>query len=181
VDARNPRRRAGLIAGGLALVMGGAVGAHFLFAQKPRATAGDTVRPAVDDVAAAAPRDRQTSPRRFRVAVTVVPAVARIDLDGKTVGAGRTDTELSADGADHTLTISAAGFRPASFTFRDQPPPSQVTLEPAPPPEPAVAQPSRGEARPARTNHNEHDGSRRKSSVAKRPPRMGPDFAPILD
>jgi hypothetical protein len=92
--------------------------------------------------------------------MTAVPDSARIELDGKAVGVGRAEEELPADGTEHTLRIWAPGFRTASMSFRDHPPPDRVTLEPAAPP-----------------------ASRRKSPgspAVKRPPQR-PNPAPILD
>jgi len=67
--------------------------------------------------------------------VTAHPREAHFDLDGKPLGTGRIDEELPADGDAHTLTVTASGFVPARLTFRDRPPPEEVTLEPvmAPP------------------------------------------------
>jgi hypothetical protein len=69
-------------------------------------------------------------PARYRVAVTAHPREAHFDLDGDPLGTGRIEEELPADGAAHTLTVTASGFVPARLSFRDHPPPEDVTLEP---------------------------------------------------
>jgi len=165
VVGRSPRLRASLVVGGFALLMGGAVGAYVLLAPAPRHTTGGAARPAVDGVVVPPPRATEKAPPRFHVAVTAFPNSAGLELDGKPVGVGQFDQELPADGAEHTLKISAPGFMTASLSFRDHPPPSAVTLEPAAP----------GTTRPTRTKHHEHDGSRRKSAGSRL------NAAPIMD
>jgi hypothetical protein len=92
------------------------------------------------------------------------------------------DEELATDGVEHTLKVSAPGFRPATFSFRDRPPPSRVTLEPAPAPSPGVAAVPRSVARPAKPHH-EHEGGGHQKPHAPRPtkPPIGPDGTPIID
>jgi serine/threonine-protein kinase len=186
VTVPNLRRRSGLLAFGvLAVVGGGAAGAYFLFEPKPP-TLTRSAPPASDGIAAAASRDRdvEKAPRRYRVDVTVVPDSARVDLDGKSLGVGRVDEELPADGADHTLKVSAPGFLPASFSFRDHPPPGRVTLEPAPNAPPTAASSGHAEAHPAKPAHHEHAGGHPKPHVSPAGKPASPaatDSTPIID
>jgi hypothetical protein len=134
-------RRSGLVAGGLVLLGGGAVGAYFMLAATPRKPAVDANvtavegaavpnGPAVPTATAVPTAPARKPPARYRLDVTVSLGSAHLDLDGQTVGTGSIDRELARDGAEHTLVIAAPGFQPARFTFRDRPPPQDVTLEP---------------------------------------------------
>jgi len=67
-----------------------------------------------------------------RVAVTANPPEARFALDGTEVATGHIDEEVSG-GTEHRLTVSAPGYRPERFVFRDHPPPETVRLERLPP------------------------------------------------
>ena len=73
------------------------------------------------------------APRSYTASVAVEPPTARIELDGAGAGQGRFERTFSADGADHTLVISAEGFETRTISFRDAPPPARITLVARPP------------------------------------------------
>jgi len=66
----------------------------------------------------------------YRVVVRAEPSSASIALDGSPVGSGSFSSDLARDGRKHTLTIAAPGFVPQTVVFRDEAPPSSVTLTP---------------------------------------------------
>jgi hypothetical protein len=115
-------RRSSLLIAGVAVLAGGAATAYFVTARgrKPR-----------DNGAVAAPAGEAMPPARYRVAVAANPVDARLALDGQPAGTGHILTELTVDGTEHTLVVAAPGFRPATLSFRDRPPPERVTLEAA--------------------------------------------------
>jgi serine/threonine protein kinase len=74
--------------------------------------------------------------RTFRVTVAVTPAQAQLELDGLPAGQGTLDRELTADGREHALKVTAPGFEPRTITFVDAPPAPTVVLAPVAPPAP---------------------------------------------
>jgi serine/threonine-protein kinase len=91
------------------------------------------------------------APQKYAVAIAVEPSAATIRLDGAIVGRGVYRAELDKDGAEHTLEISADGYRSERVTFKDAPPPETIALakvereRPAAakrPPRPAAKRPS---------------------------------------
>ena len=89
--------------------------------------------------------------------MTAHPREAHFELDGKPLGTGRIDEQLSADGVEHTLIVSASGFSPARLTFQDRPPVADVTLEPAPPAAPKAAEIGQVSTRPSRSAPRAHE------------------------
>ena len=124
------RNRPGLLAGGFVLLAGAAVVAYFITTPSSHRRPEERLPPAPEG--ASATRAAAKAPPEYRVAVTAHPRQAHFDLDGNSLGTGRIDEELAADGAAHILTVTAPGFVPARLTFRDHPPAEEVTLEPAP-------------------------------------------------
>jgi hypothetical protein len=127
-------RRSGRLTAVFVALAGGALATYFIatassrrHVDAPRSSASESVAPGAGPAAASA------MPQRYRVSMIVNPVGAHIDLDGKLIGTGRIAEELAVDGSDHMLTISAPGFVPARLTFRDHPPPEEVTLEPVAP------------------------------------------------
>ncbi len=68
----------------------------------------------------------------FDVDVSVTPATATLQLDGKRVGVGHYAGRLPKDGSLHELRVSADGFATHKVGFRNGPPPSRVSLIAAP-------------------------------------------------
>ena len=94
---------------------------------------------------APAPARAAAEPESFPVVVHAYPREARLELDGRDIGAGEYRTRMPRDGALHELRLSLAGFIPARIIFVDAPPPLDVHLDPLPRPgvaEPAAAEPS---------------------------------------
>jgi serine/threonine-protein kinase len=150
------RRGPGLLIGGLVLLAGGAVAAYFLTAPDNRKLPRDSAGAA--STSASTPAQAPILPRPYRVQVTASPKTARLVLDGREIGTGRIDEEIATDGTLHTLTVTADGYVPARFRFRDEPPPEQVTLEPVPA-APAAAAPAADASR-TRTTTRSHERSR---------------------
>ncbi len=113
------------------------------------------VKPA--PVAAAPP-----APTTFHVAVHTSPATAHVRFDGEEASAAPFIRDLPLDGQPHMLVVEAEGYEPRETTFRDAPPPPELTLRPrwqpaptastppvpsSPPPPPEVGSPRR-EPRP---------------------------------
>ena len=116
-------------------------------------------------------------PRTYAVSVTVEPPTARIALDGAATGAGRFERTFTADGATHTLVISADGFESHTVSFRDAPPPAHIALVAhAPkviPPPPAPPRPPR-----ARRERAPRDTT---TPAKTRAPAANPDDAPVIE
>jgi transposase-like protein len=81
----------------------------------------------------------------YSVAVRVEPSNAEIWLDQRRVGSGQLDSVLPKDGSTHELRAVADGHLPALVVFLDAPPPSELRLQPIPPP--AIVAPSPSEAK----------------------------------
>ena len=96
---------------------------------------------------------RAPAPARYHVSVTARPRGAQFDLDGKNVGTGTLDEDLAADGTEHALIVTATGFVPARLTFRDRPPPEQVTLEAVAAAPAKAVEPTAVTVEPARSPH----------------------------
>jgi serine/threonine-protein kinase len=149
------RNRSGLLAGGFVLLAGVAVAVYFATAPSSRRRPEERLPAAPENVTATAAAAKQ-APARYRVAVTAHPREAHFDLDGNPLGTGRIEEELATDGTEHTLTVTASGFVPARLTFRDRPPPEDVTLEPAPV-APRAAETEAAAARPSRSTPRAHE------------------------
>jgi hypothetical protein len=138
IPAPPPRKRpVALFAAGGALLVAGVVAALALRGSPPP-PAPAVAPPAPPPVAPAPP----AAPRTFRVIVAVTPAEAQLELDGLAAGQGTLDRELTADGREHTLRVTAAGFEPRTVTFVDTPPARTLELaRVAAPPEPTRRKP----------------------------------------
>jgi serine/threonine-protein kinase len=77
----------------------------------------------------------------YRAAVKVLPADAKIELDGKPVGS-ELEAELPKDGMMHHLRVHKDGFEAKELSFQDQPPPALIGLMPLSAPEPAKPKPA---------------------------------------
>jgi serine/threonine-protein kinase len=140
-----PRRRTVPVVTALVVVAGGAAGAY-LFLQSP---AKPTLPPGAPASAAFQAPSRPLDitppplrePPRYHVSTASRPPEADFELDGRFVGTGSYAVDLPADGVEHTLKVSAAGYLPVTFNFRDRPPPDEVRLQvrPAPVERPAPA------------------------------------------
>jgi serine/threonine-protein kinase len=138
------RSRSGWIAGGFVAVAAAGVVAYLVTSPSPRHEhPGEAPRPAQNVEATTSPPPSKLA--RYRVQVAAEPRAAAFDLDGTSLGTGRIDRELPLDGTEHTLTVSAVGYRPAKISFRDRPPAEDVTLDPLPSPPKAVETPTRAE------------------------------------
>ena len=153
---RPVRSRSGWLAGSFVLLAGAAAVVYFVIAPSSRRRRDEPL-PTAPEGAAATAAGATKAPARFRVTVTAHPREARFELDGTPLGAGRIDEQLSADGVEHTLTVSASGFAPARLTFRDHPPAEEVTLEPAPPATPKAAEIEQVSTRPGRSASRAHE------------------------
>jgi hypothetical protein len=71
--------------------------------------------------------------RHYDVDVQVTPPSAALLLDGQEVGVGRYVARLPQDGRSHELRALANGYLTRSLNFRDEPPPSQISLTPSMP------------------------------------------------
>jgi eukaryotic-like serine/threonine-protein kinase len=123
------RNRSGLLVGGLVALAAAAIVAYVVTSPSSRHQKKESHATSTEDpqtVTAAASR----APASYHVSVTARPREAQLDLDGKGMGTGSLDQELEADGTEHALIVTAAGFVPTRLTFRDRPPPERVTLEP---------------------------------------------------
>jgi serine/threonine-protein kinase len=105
----------------------------------PVAVVPERAQPAAEEPAIAEPAARA----KYMVEVDVEPESATIELDGSEVGQGSFAQELTADGNNHVLVISAEGYEPRIITFRDQPPGRAVELQ-------ALADDGHGERRASR-------------------------------
>jgi serine/threonine protein kinase len=102
--------------------------AEVVMAEEPAAAeAGKAAEPAVAEPAAP-----PAAPATYVVEIVARPASASIELDGNVVGRGSFAQELSADGNNHVLVISADGYKPRIITFRDEAPEREVALQPLP-------------------------------------------------
>ncbi|MCG8557109.1 MAG: protein kinase [Proteobacteria bacterium] len=129
LPGRVPRRRVplALVAGTLTVVGAGATAMLLSHSKgEPSATAAPDTR------------------RVFRAEVRAVPAHARMELDGRSMGYGSLAAQLAVDGTEHTLRVSADGFEPQELKFRDQPPPRNITLSRRLPPGAGLSAPSFG-------------------------------------
>jgi serine/threonine-protein kinase len=145
-----PRRRPGLMIGGVLVAGGIAAGVVFFLGQQQEdgrkkrearaATADDGDKPAA-------------RPATYRVDVEADPPAARIELDGMPVGEGLFRRELPRDGRPHRLVARAAGYEDADVQFIDRPPPPRLVLKQLPPP-PAAEAPKAQPA--AQAEHAEH-------------------------
>ncbi len=78
----------------------------------------------------------------FTAELATVPPTAIIEIDGQNVGAGAYAHSFPHDGTTHSVRVSAPGYVPRAFTFRDTPPDRVVQLEPLPGGAGVVAVPS---------------------------------------
>ncbi|MDP3279172.1 MAG: protein kinase [Deltaproteobacteria bacterium] len=110
------------VAGVLALVV---MGVGFGVTRQPPAQTQQTreiVRTVQQTVLAPSPR------QPFSVALSTSPPNAAIEIDGRAVGMGAFAGNFLADGASHTLRVSAPGYLTETVSFRDAPPPPRVEL-----------------------------------------------------
>jgi hypothetical protein len=153
-------RRSRFVIGGVLLAAAG-VGVFVFVTSNGKKPAAEGVA-AGDAVKVTAP-----APARYRVKVDALPAVAHLELDGRTVKVGHIDEELAVDGVEHSLIVTAPGFTATTLKFRDRPPVEQVTLQPIAAEKPAsapAAAPEAAAARPARPNARPQD--RKKPAAA---------------
>jgi serine/threonine-protein kinase len=80
--------------------------------------------------------------RAYRATVTVSPSNATITVDDAPAGTGSMDSEFAANGATHSLHVSAPGYEPFTVSFRDAPPPPRVELRPVAQTGAAIAAPT---------------------------------------
>jgi serine/threonine protein kinase len=178
------RRRPGWLVGGFVVLVGVGVAAYAL-TLPTRRRRNDRWREPAAGAVETPPAAATKPPGRYHVAVTANPPEAQIDLDGAPAGTGRIDEELPIDGAEHVLSVTARGFRPAKLTFRDRPPPDDVTLEPVPvssPPGRAVVR--RPSEQPARAHsHGAHHREKLPATTSAKPagPTRTENNAPIID
>jgi hypothetical protein len=194
VTATDSSSRRGKIMGGALLGTAAAAAIVFVATRSPRAPVGaPSVTERTSEVATSAPPRPTNHPSsgigpqlaRYRAAVTAVPSSASFLLDGTTAGLGQLTRDFAIDGAEHTLIVSAPGFETATLRFRDQPPPSGVTLKP-------ISQ-VRISA-PHRSEHGEHHGTNHHTGTGRgkspeagaknhsgRPLSSGANDAPILE
>jgi serine/threonine protein kinase len=76
--------------------------------------------------------------RYYDVDVHVTPPSAALLLDGQQVAVGEYVTRLPQDGSSHELRALASGYLTRSLNFRDEAPPSQISLTPSTPEPPAA-------------------------------------------
>jgi len=165
------RSRSGWIAGGFVAVAAAGVVAYVVTSPGTHhARPGEAPRPAQNAEETTAPPPPK--PARYRVRVAAEPRAAAFDLDGTNLGTGRIDQELPLDGSEHTLTVSAVGYRPARLSFRDRPPAEDVTLDPLPGPPTAVEAPTSPEraTRSAPSHHAHPVAAHDKPAAAPPPP-----------
>jgi hypothetical protein len=81
--------------------------------------------------------EQPPQPLTFRVEIETDPRTAKIELDGRPVGAGSLDQRLPSDGTDHVIVARAPGYKELAVHFVDSPPPHLLALDPVP-----VAQPN---------------------------------------
>ena len=85
-----------------------------------------------EETAAPPPPSASSAVASYSVVVKVEPSTAGIAVDGVRKGVGSLELELPLDGRVHHLEVTAEGFATQRFSFRDAPPPAEVTLEPIP-------------------------------------------------
>ena len=123
----------------------------------------------------APPPAAKPAPRTYTAHVVVVPATARIVLDGRDVGPSPFDWTFSTDGAAHTLDVSAEGFETQKVSFQDAPPPPRIALSPRP-----VALPARN--RPTGRKHAAAPAAQpERPAPRETPPPWGANGAPVID
>ncbi|HWN67067.1 MAG TPA: protein kinase [Haliangium sp.] len=141
------RRRTWLLASLLLLLVAGGTGIALSMVDGADAevqAASETTQPAprpdteAPPVVVAAEREKPpaeepvaepVAPAKYTVALDVEPGDAVIELDGAVVGQGSFQQELTADGHNHVLVVSADGYKPRVITFRDQAPERRVELQ----------------------------------------------------
>ena len=116
------RQRAGLLAGLFVVLVGCAVTAYFVVTPSRHPRMADRGSPSGQSSEGPSAASLAPAPARYRVDVTANPRSAEFELDGKPVGKGQISETLVADGAEHTLTVTAFGFVPTKLRFRDKAP-----------------------------------------------------------
>jgi serine/threonine-protein kinase len=167
-----PRTRPGLLVGGIVVLGAAAVAAYVVTSPSAHHPRPPEARPPTENVQETSAAAGPTKPlARYRVTVAATPRAAAFELDGTRMGTGRIDEELSLDGSEHTLVVSAAGFAPARITFRDRAPAEDVTLDPLPSPPKAVETPT-GTDRPSRSapSHHAHAVTAHEKPATTAPP-----------
>ena len=191
IELRPSRSRAPLVTALVVVVAGGGAGAYYFLQSPPKPTraaasaaAGAESRPL--DIAPPPLRE----PPRYHVATASRPPQADFELDGRFVGTGSYTGDLPADGVEHTLKVSAAGYLPATLNFRDRPPPEEVRLQVRPPverPAPAADHPDNppnlasAPSRPQRPSAHAHGhaSAPMDQPVGPAPPAAKPPSGPI--
>jgi serine/threonine protein kinase len=185
------RNRSGWLVGGFVVLAGAAVVAYVVTSPSSRQTKDEHRAPPAEGTETAT-STASRAPARYHVTVSARPREAQFDLDGKSVGTGTLDQDLAADGTEHALIVTAAGFVPARLTFRDSPPPERVTLEPVAvvPVKPveatagtAVPAPSAHASAHAHPHGGEHAAKTHPAATAAKPdgPRRTENNAAIID
>ena len=114
-------------------------------------------------------------PATYTVELQVEPRSASIELDGAVVGHGSFTQELSADGNNHVLVISAEGYRSRILTFRDEPPEGRVTLQALPGAGNSDRRASRGRPQRRGRGGDAADTARTEQTRAEPPPNPEPE------
>jgi hypothetical protein len=184
-DAPVPRARPPFGMGVALVVLALGLGAIWYAVSRARGT--DAASPAAVEpppspapaaAAPAAPVPAQPAPpRRYDARVTVVPPAARIQLDGAPAGGSPFERTFAADGAAHTLVISADGFDAQTVIFQDAPPPPRIVLVARAAPE---SVPARTHKRPPALP-KEVAPAPRVAPPAPAPTPAGPNNAPLVE
>jgi eukaryotic-like serine/threonine-protein kinase len=182
-----PRSRAPLVAGALALVglVVGAIwytGSHQGGEAPAPVVAAATTRPAAPASSEPPPPAAKPAPRSYRAHVVVVPATARIVLDGRDVGPSPFEWTFPTDGSAHTLDVSAEGFETQKVSFQDAPPPPRIALSPRPVAVPARNRPTVRKPAPAPAAPAAPAGAPAERPAPRETPLpSGANGAPVID
>jgi serine/threonine protein kinase len=139
------------LVGSLVLAAAG-VGAYFLFGRTelPRHVRDVTTRPAeTSNNPPPRPRPAELEVKRTPFQLSVEPAEATIEIDGRVLGTGHVDTEIALGRDEHVLRVSAPGYDEKALTFVRELPASPIVLTPSairlpdPPPPPRASRPER--------------------------------------
>jgi hypothetical protein len=139
------------LVGSLVLAAAG-VGAYFLFGRTelPRHVRDVTTRPAeISNNPPPRPRPAELEVKRTPFQLSVEPAEATIEIDGRVLGTGHVDTEIALGRDEHVLRVSAPGYDEKALTFVRELPASPIVLTPSairlpdPPPPPRASRPER--------------------------------------
>jgi serine/threonine protein kinase len=98
----------------------------------PVALLGVALYPRHEEAPRATPAATSPSPAVFRVDLRVNPPSARVRFDGEMASTTPFARDVPRNGRAHSILVEADGFEPMELSFRDVPPPSDVTLTPLP-------------------------------------------------